>query len=73
MALKTNEEIMELIDRLDRESKALKEEILRYCWYMRGGLTYNEGMQLSYDEREIISRIVKDNMETTKKSGMPFF
>jgi hypothetical protein len=64
---------MELIDRLDRESKALKEEILRYCWYMRGGLTYNEGMQLSYDEREIISRIVKDNMETTKKSGMPFF
>jgi hypothetical protein len=40
---------------------------------MRGGLTYDEGMQLSQTEREIISEIVKENMETTKKSGLPFF
>ena len=73
MTLKTNEEILELVDQMDRESKALKEEILRACWYMRGGLTYNEGMDLSHEEREIISRIIKDNMETTKKSGLPFF
>jgi hypothetical protein len=73
LTLKTNEEILELVDQMDRESKALKEEILRACWYMRGGLTYNEGMELGFEEREIISRIIKDNMETTKKSGLPFF
>ena len=73
LALKTNEEITELIDRLERESKALKEEILRACWYMRGGLTYAEGMDLGNEEREIIAKIIKDNKETTKKSGMPFF
>jgi hypothetical protein len=40
---------------------------------MRGGLSYSEAMMLSLDERQIIEQIIKDNMEATKKSGMPFF
>jgi hypothetical protein len=40
---------------------------------MRGGLPYDQAMQLGINERKIISEIVKDNMETTKKSGLPFF
>jgi hypothetical protein len=40
---------------------------------MRGGLSYSEAMALSPTEREIIARLVKDNLETTKKSGQPFF
>ena len=42
-------------------------------WYMRGGISYEDAMMLSLAEREIIGNIIKDNMETTKKSGMPFF
>jgi hypothetical protein len=60
-------------DRLEAQSKAIKEEVLRLCWYMRGGLDYNDAMLLSLDERKIISKIVKDNLETSRKSGMPFF
>jgi len=30
-------------------------------------------MHLSMEERDIISDIIKDNMETTKKTKMPFF
>jgi len=40
---------------------------------MRGGLTYGEAMMLSFREREIVGRLVKENLETTKKSGLPFF
>ena len=40
---------------------------------MRGGLTYNEAMNLSVEERNVISEIIKDNMETTKKTGLPYF
>jgi hypothetical protein len=40
---------------------------------MRGGISYAEAMNLSQDEREIINDIIKDNLETTKKSGLPFF
>jgi hypothetical protein len=51
----------------------LKEESLRFCWHMRGGLTYGEAMMLSKQEREIISSIIKDNVEVTKKTGLPYF
>ena len=40
---------------------------------MRGGLTYQEALNLSQSEREIIAQLVKDNMETAKKTGQPFF
>ena len=69
----SNEDIAKLITDYDKESKAFKEEVLRICWHMRGGLTYEEGFMLSQQERDIIGNIIKDNMETTKKSGMPFF
>jgi hypothetical protein len=68
-----NESIARLIDDYERESKALKDDILRMCWHMRGGLTYEEAFMLGQQEREIIGKIIKDNMETTNKSGMPFF
>lgn len=40
---------------------------------MRGGLTYEEALNLSLQEREIIGGIIKENLETTKKTGLPYF
>jgi hypothetical protein len=37
------------------------------------GMSYAEAMALSYEERQIVGEIIKDNLETTKKSGLPFF
>lgn len=37
------------------------------------GLSYSEGMNLSFDERELVGEIIKDNLETTKKTGLNFF
>ena len=68
-----NSDILELLERLDRESKALKEELLNICWFMRGSISYDEAMMLSSDDRELIAKIIKRNMETTKESGLPFF
>lgn len=68
----SNDAIEGLINGYEKESKALKEEALRFSWYMRGGLSYDDAMMLSYQEREIISEIIKDNIEVTKKSGMLF-
>jgi hypothetical protein len=69
----TNEEIVELIESYDKESKALRHELLKTCWYMRGSISFDEAMMLSFDDREMINKIIKDNLETTKESGMPFF
>lgn len=58
---------------MEREAKQIRSESLKMCWYMRGGLTYTESMHMSPAEREIISSIVKENLETTKKTHLPFF
>jgi|TARA_B110000503_G_scaffold38852_1_gene63902 hypothetical protein len=37
------------------------------------GLSYEEVLNMSWDEREIVGEIIKENLETTKKTGLPFF
>jgi hypothetical protein len=65
--------INKIVEEYDRESKAIKDELFRVCWYMRGGVTYTESMDLSHEDREIIGKIIESNLETTKDSGLPFF
>lgn len=69
----SNEEIVELINSLDKDSKAIRKDLLTMCWYMRGSITYEEAIMLNYEERQMISEIIKSNLETTEKSGLPFF
>ncbi len=40
---------------------------------MRGGVTLEEAYSLSYEDKEIIGKIIKENLNTTKESGLPFF
>jgi hypothetical protein len=68
-----NDEIVSWLEKLDKEARALKHEALKYSWYMRGGITYEDAMMLSYEERKMIADIVEDNIDTTKKTGLPFF
>jgi hypothetical protein len=65
--------IENLLEGFDKETRAIKEEALKMSWFMRGGLTYDDAMTLSQQEREIVGNIIKKNMETTKESGLPFF
>jgi hypothetical protein len=65
-------EILRLSEKLDKEAKAIKKDALKLCWYMRG-LSYAEAMNMSWEEREIVGEIIKENLETTKKTGLPFF
>ena len=62
-----------MVDDMDKETNDIRQEALKMAWYMRGGLSYDHAMQLSVQERKLINEIIKDNLETTKKSGLPFF
>jgi hypothetical protein len=58
---------------MEKECEIIKSNALRFSWYMRGGVSYEDIMNMSPSEREAISKIVEDNLETTKKSQLPFF
>ena len=40
---------------------------------MRGGMTLDEAFALSFSDRELISQLINENLETAKETGMPFF
>lgn len=67
------DEINKEVKDYEKESKEIKSELFKICWYMRGSVTLEEAFNLSYEDRTLINNIVKDNLEVTKKSGLPFF
>jgi hypothetical protein len=66
-------EILEEVKTLEQQSKQLKHELVKLCWFMRGSLSFEEAFYLGVEEREIIGKVVEENIETTKKTQMPFF
>jgi hypothetical protein len=68
-----NSDIVEYFKELEGQQKQIKHDLLKICWYMRGGVTYHEALMMGSDEKKIIADIIKDNLETTKKTGQPFF
>ena len=69
----SNAEIEKKLEGMDQEAKTIKKRIFEMCWYMRGGITLNEMMQLGVSDMPIMTDVVEGNLETTKKTGLPFF
>jgi hypothetical protein len=67
------EDIDQITKEMEDETKAIKDELFRFCWYMRGGVTITEAYNLSTEDREIIANIIEKNLEITKKTSLPFF
>ena len=65
-------DLKQLSDTLENQIKQIKLEVYKLSWYMRGGV---DSATLMYDtdieDMEIMSSVVKDNIESTKKSGLP--
>lgn len=68
-----SDQIAKMVDQMDKETNDIRQEALKVAWYMRGGVSYDQALQLSVAERTTISALIKENLETTKKTGLPFF
>jgi hypothetical protein len=62
-----------MVEAMEKEANDIKQEAIKMSWFMRGGITYEQALQLNANERKTVSALIKDNLETTKKSGLPFF
>ena len=62
-----------MLESMEKEAKEVKSQSFKLAWHMRGGITYEQVLQLSFSERQMINELIKENMETTKKSGLPWF
>lgn len=66
-------DILREVDRLENESKDFKLDLLKLCWYMRGSVSIDEIYYMSFEDRKLLGKVIEDNLDTTKKTGMPFF
>jgi hypothetical protein len=69
----TLEEITKLLQDMEKETKAMKTELFRMSWFMRGGLPIDLAYQTDFQDRELLGKLIESNLETTSKTRLPFF
>lgn len=69
----TLQEIEAEVKKLENESKAIRKNIYKMAWFMRGSVNIEQLFSMDISDQEILSDLIKENLETTKESGMPFF
>jgi hypothetical protein len=68
----SDEEIREKARRLDNQTKGIKEDIYKIAWYMRGGVSSSDLLwKYSVEDRELMSKVIKTNIENTKNTKLP--
>jgi hypothetical protein len=67
------EGVQKLIDGMETECNDIRKSAFNLAWYMRGGVSYEDVLNMSYEERKLINQLVESNLETTKKTQLPFF
>lgn len=58
---------------MEKDTKAIKKNAQRIAWYMRGSVSYTDVLNMSPDELNSLNELIEENLETTKKTQMPFF
>lgn len=52
------------------DSRAITKDIAEICWYMRGSITWDQAWRLTHKQKQVISQVIKDNIERTEKTGL---
>ena len=52
------------------ETKAIMKDVAEICWFMRGGITWDQGMNLTHKQRKVIKEVINDNIERVKQTGL---
>ena len=66
-----NSDIEAYLVSLDTSAKNLKENMFRTSWYMRGGVTMEDLLHTySFEDREMLYGIIKENINTTQETKL---
>lgn len=68
-----NEDIVRELEKMDKESNSLKDDLIKIAWWMRGSISYDQAYNLTKKDRELVNALIKENLEASKKSGTPIF
>jgi hypothetical protein len=67
------EEIKKYTDSLVKQANLIKKNAQRLAWSSRGGISYNDVLNMSTEEISSLNSLVDENIEVTKKTSLPYF
>lgn len=67
------EAVQKYLDSLEKEVEGIKKSALTMAWYMRGGASYEDVLNMSVTERKQINELIDEHMDITKKTQLPFY
>ena len=67
------EKILDEVKVLELQSKQMKFDLAKLCWFMRGSVSISEAYDMCPEDREIHFNLIKENLETAQKTKQPFW
>jgi hypothetical protein len=58
---------------MEKDVNNIRSEVWEMSWLSRGGISYEDAFHLSVTDRKIFNDMTKRHLDTTKKSGLPYF
>ena len=68
----SREETAAMLDKFDKNVRAIKKEILSLAWHSRG-CSADDIANFSQMDMEIARELIEKRMETTSKTRLPYF
>ncbi len=60
-----------MFGRMSRERTRIIKSVVQLVYFMRGSIQYNDMMNMSFVEREIISNFIEERLENENKKMYP--
>lgn len=58
-----------MIETMDQNRIEITKEVATLCFYMQGGIDFNQGYQLSSDQRRILSKVIEKHYSAMNSKG----
>jgi hypothetical protein len=66
------EKLSDLIDSYIKDGIALKEQIADICYHMEGGIEWNSAWGMSFEDREIVIKVVNRRLKEKNPGGKDY-
>jgi hypothetical protein len=66
------DELSDLVKSYVREGLALKEQISEICYFMHGGVDWNSAWGMSFEDREIIVKVINKRLKEQNPNGKDY-
>jgi hypothetical protein len=62
-----------MFSRLQRDGELMLKSIIQLVYFMRGAISYNDMLEMTYHERSMVKEFIEAHLESQSKSPHPVY